>query len=68
VVAVSRVMFGGRMFSKGDVIEQPNFGSFNSLVRSGALVPLPHGIDSESSAGEEMDAGSAGSAMWLGKN
>ena len=52
VITVSRLMIGGRVFSKGDVVTSSELGLMRYAVRSGALAPLPRGVSSITTAGE----------------
>jgi hypothetical protein len=54
VVTVSRLMIGGRVFSKGDAVAIGS-GPLYSLVRTGALRALPLGMDTDIAPGICID-------------
>ncbi len=54
-VLVSRLMVGGRLFSKGDIITSDSLTSLAEVVRSGALVQVPGEIESNPSIGILLD-------------
>lgn len=54
-VAVSRLMVGGRLFSKGDIVSSNSLTGLSNVVRSGALVPLPLGLEATASSGLPLD-------------
>ena len=54
VITVSRLMIGGRVFSKGDVVVLSELGLMRYAVRSGAMVPLPRGVSAQVTSGEML--------------
>lgn len=54
-VTVSRLMVGGRLFSKGDIVSSEGFMGLTNAIRSGALVQLPLGLDALPSAGIPLE-------------
>ena len=45
VVISSRLMLGGRIYSEGDLIDLPDARLTGAALRSGAVLPLPGGLD-----------------------
>lgn len=48
-------MVGGRVFSKGDIVSSTSLSGLSDVVRSGALVPLPLGLEANLSSGLPLD-------------
>lgn len=56
VVQTSRLMCGGRLFQRGDILAARSvLGPFGQLLRSGAIRSLPSGLNLEVAAGEVID-------------
>lgn len=56
IVQVSRLMCGGRLFHRGDVLGVKTAGGpFYHLLRSGAVRSLPQGIVADLAMGEPIE-------------